>query len=48
MQAHEQALSLMQGYAQAGDAPPLKRVAGDIAPVVQSHIDMLKGMSAGM
>ena len=48
MQAHQQALTLMQGYAQSGDAPPLKQVAADIAPVVQSHIDMLKGMSTGM
>ncbi|WP_294195037.1 DUF4142 domain-containing protein [uncultured Sphingomonas sp.] len=42
--AHEQALALHQGYAANGSAAPLKTTAGQIAPVVQHHIDMLKGM----
>ena len=45
-QAHQQALDLMQGYAQAGDAPPLKHAAGEIAPVVQMHMDMLKSLKS--
>lgn len=42
--AHQQALALHQGYATDGTAAPLKTTAGQIAPVVQHHIDMLKGM----
>jgi putative membrane protein len=42
--AHQQALALHQGYAANGTAAPLKTAAGQIAPVVQHHIDMLKGM----
>lgn len=43
-QAHAETLSLMQDYAATGTAPPLRRAAGDIVPVVQHHIDMLNGM----
>ena len=42
--AHQQALALHQGYAANGTAAPLKTAAGEIAPVVQHHIDMLTGM----
>jgi len=42
--AHQKALALHQGYASAGTAAPLKTTAGQIAPVVQHHIDMLNGM----
>ncbi|MDR6788041.1 putative membrane protein [Sphingomonas sp. BE138] len=42
--AHQQALALHQGYASDGTAAPLKTAAGQIAPVVQHHIDMLNGM----
>lgn len=42
--AHQQALALHGGYAEHGDRPALKAVAGDIAPVVQHHIEMLAGM----
>lgn len=42
--AHQQALQLHQNYAQSGSVPALRRAAGKIAPVVQSHIDMLQGM----
>ncbi|HEX4695701.1 DUF4142 domain-containing protein [Sphingomonas sp.] len=42
--AHEQALTLMKNYADAGDSAPLKAAAGEIAPVVQGHLDMVKGM----
>lgn len=43
-QAHQMALALHQGYAQNGTSAPLKAVAAKIAPVVQSHLDMLNGM----
>ena len=43
-QAHAEALSLMQDYASTGSAPALRRAAGNIAPVVQHHIDMLSHM----
>ncbi len=40
-EAHAAALALHQSYAQDGQTAPLKAVAGEIVPVVQSHIDML-------
>jgi len=43
--AHADALALMQGYAASGSAKHLKETAGQIAPVVQSHIDMLNKMA---
>lgn len=42
--AHEDALSLMKTYADKGDTPSLKATAGDIAPVVQKHLDMAKAL----
>jgi len=42
--AHEDALSLMKGYADKGDTPSLKAAAGEIAPVVQKHLDMAKAL----
>lgn len=42
--AHEQALTLMKNYADGGDSAPLKAAAGEIAPIVQGHLDMVKGM----
>lgn len=43
--AHAKALDLMQGYAANGSKMHLKQAAGQIAPVVQSHIDMLGQMN---
>jgi putative membrane protein len=40
--AHEDALSLMKGYADKGDTPSLKAAAGEILPKVQDHLDMAK------
>ncbi|MFC4254665.1 DUF4142 domain-containing protein [Altererythrobacter xixiisoli] len=40
-EAHTKALALHQNYAEGGDAPALKTAAGEIASVVQHHIDML-------
>ena len=42
--AHEDALSLMKSYADNGDTPSLKAAAGEIAPVVQKHLDMAKAL----
>ena len=42
--AHEDALSLMKDYADKGDTPSLKTAAAGIAPVVQSHLDMVKAL----
>jgi len=42
--AHEDALSLMKGYAASGDTPSLKATAGEIVPVVQKHLDMAKAL----
>lgn len=39
VQAHKDALALMQGYAMSGDTPALKEAAAKIAPVVQMHLD---------
>ena len=39
--AHQAALMVHQSYAQGGDKPALMATAGQIVPVVQSHIDML-------
>lgn len=35
--AHDAALALHQGYATGGDTPSLKKAAGEIVPVVESH-----------
>ena len=40
--AHQDALALMQDYAEHGDTAALKTTAGEIAPVVQKHLDHIK------
>jgi putative membrane protein len=42
--AHQDALALMQAYADGGSARPLRDAAGKIVPVVKMHIDMLSRM----
>jgi putative membrane protein len=42
--AHKDALVLMQGYAKDGNVPSLKAAAGEIAPIVQHHLDMAKAL----
>ena len=42
--SHNRALAVQMAYADEGTAAPLKRAAGMIVPVVQHHIEMLKGM----
>lgn len=44
IQAHQQALSLHQGYANGGDVPALRAVAGQIVPVVQNHLAQAQGL----
>ncbi len=45
IQAHMMTLAFQKEYAMSGDKPNLKAAAGNIVPVVQSHLDMIKGMS---
>lgn len=47
-QAHQKALNLMETYSKSGTASHLRETAGQIAPVVQSHLDMLNKMPMGM
>lgn len=46
--AHEEALTLMQGYSGNGGDAGLKAAAAKTAPKVQAHLDKIKGMQAGM
>jgi putative membrane protein len=46
VQAHQDALGLMQGYAQTGAPGPLRDAAAKTAPLVQHHLDMAKGLQA--
>lgn len=42
--AHGQALAVQKAYATEGGAPALKSAAAAVVPIVQHHIEMLKGM----
>ena len=42
--SHNQALDVQKAYATDGTAPALKAAAGNIVPVVESHVAMLKAM----
>lgn len=44
--AHDMALKLHQGYASNGDNAELKKVAGEIVPVIEKHIAELGRMNA--
>lgn len=46
--AHNEALILMKGYAKDGDTPAIKTLAGKTAPVVQKHLNMAKKLSDEM
>jgi putative membrane protein len=46
--AHKEALSLMQNYAKNGDNVAVKGFASDTAPVVQDHLNMAESISKGM
>jgi putative membrane protein len=47
-EAHQDALNLMQRYAEDGDVPAIKAFAAATAPVVQKHLEMAKGLKDGM
>ncbi|HWF01245.1 MAG TPA: DUF4142 domain-containing protein [Caulobacteraceae bacterium] len=40
--AHEEALTLMRGFAKRGDNPRLKVLAGQTAPLIEHHLQMAK------
>lgn len=44
--AHQDALNLMQRYAQDGDVAQIKRFAADTAPMVQRHLSLAKDIRA--
>ena len=46
--AHQEALSLMQGYANDGSDAGLKGAAANTAPKVQTHLDKIKGIQAAI
>ncbi len=43
--AHEEALALMQGYAQSGDSEPLRDHAAATAPVIETHLEHVRGLA---
>jgi len=44
--AHEEALSLLQTQAESGTAEPLKAFAAETAPVVEGHLEHVRGLAA--
>jgi putative membrane protein len=46
--AHEEALTLMQGYAKDGPDAGLKGAAAKAVPIVQMHLDKAKALQAAM
>ena len=40
--AHQEALTLHNGFAEDGDNAPLKKLAGATAPVIRHHLEMVK------
>lgn len=48
VQAHEQALDLMQTYAREGHNPILKDAAAQTAPLVKHHLDMAQGLQGSV
>ena len=46
--AHEEALSLLQGYAKDGSDAGLKDAAGKTVPMVQAHLDKAKSIQAAL
>jgi putative membrane protein len=47
LQAHEQALQLMQSYAQSGDNPALRQFAQQGIPIIQQHLQLAQQIAAG-
>jgi putative membrane protein len=46
--AHEEALTLMQGYAKDGSDPGLQAAASKAVPKIQTHLDKIKALQASM
>jgi putative membrane protein len=46
--AHQNALQLMNGFAQAGGPRPLRQAAAKTAPLVQHHLDLARQLQARM
>lgn len=44
--SHEEALALHTTYSQKGDRPALKTVAAGAVPIVQGHLEQVRGMDA--
>lgn len=47
MIAHQEALLLHSGFAASGDNDELRTLASEIAPKIQSHLEMLNSMNTG-
>ena len=46
--AHQQALALVQGYAQNGTMPSLRQHAAQSAPVIQQHLERAQALLAAL
>jgi putative membrane protein len=46
--AHQMALALHSNYANNGDRPPLRAVAGQAVPIVTQHLQQAQRMMGGM
>jgi putative membrane protein len=44
VQAHQQAIGLMQNYATGGDVPALRTAAGGAIPIMQRHLAMAQSL----
>jgi putative membrane protein len=44
IQAHQQAIQLMQNYATSGDVPTLRTTAGGAIPIMQRHLAMAQAL----
>jgi len=45
--AHEEALALMEGYAESGDNEALKAHAQKTAPIIERHAEHVKELGSG-
>jgi putative membrane protein len=46
IRAHQDALGLMQGFAQTGQPGPIRDAAAKTAPLVQHHLDMATALQS--
>jgi putative membrane protein len=45
LDAHEQAVALFRNYAQSGPTSPLKAFAQKTLPILERHLEMIKGLN---